>query len=110
MLERLIRFAAARRGAGVLARPARHVRKRRLLRAVAEYIEQVFPRQASRSRLGREARLDLTIGIEVRGPGGGQWSCTWSQGELLYLRPGLIDGATVVYHTDTATFNDVSEW
>jgi hypothetical protein len=73
----------------------------------AEYIEQVFPRQARRSRLAREAGLDLTVCIDLRGSGGGQWSCKWRKGEFLYTRAGFDDGAAVIYHTDTATFQAV---
>ena len=104
MLERLIRFAVAhrwgrnpRQTTPLQPRPAR----------CAEYIEQIFPRQARGSRLAREARLNLTVGIDLRGCGGGQWSCKWRQGELLYATSGLDDGAAVIYHTDTATFDAI---
>jgi len=108
MLERLIRFAVAKRwgrerkkGSGTIyAKPS-------LPSSCAEYIERVFPRQARRSRLAREAGLDLTVSIDIRGPGGGQWSCSWRQGELIWVRRGLEDGAAVTYHTDTATFQAV---
>jgi thioester reductase-like protein len=73
----------------------------------ADYIERIFPRQAKRSRLAREVGLDLTIGVVLRGPGGGQWSCKWVKGELIYARPGLDAEATVTYRTDTATFEAV---
>jgi thioester reductase-like protein len=107
MLERLIRFAAA-------SRWGRGPRQVAAARSSAEapwncgqYIEQIFPNQARRSRLAREAGLDLTVGIDLRGPGGGQWSCKWRQGELVYAKSGLEKDATVTYHTDTATFDAV---
>jgi predicted lipid carrier protein YhbT len=71
------------------------------------YIEKVFPRQARRSRLAREAGLDLTVGIDLQGPGGGQWSCKWEQGELTCVSCGLDEDAAVTYHTDPATLEAV---
>jgi thioester reductase-like protein len=107
MLERLIRFAVANRW-GRTPRQTTEARPRPMPASrCAEYIEQVFPRQARRSRLAREAGLDLTVCIDVRGPGGGQWSCKWRQGELIYVKSGLEDGAAVAYHTDAATFQAV---
>jgi thioester reductase-like protein len=107
MLERFIRFAVANRWGRtppqtkeVCPRPSAPSR-------CAEYIEQFFPKQARRSRLAREAGLDLTVCIDVRGPGGGQWSCRWSKGEFIDARRGLEDAAAVTYHTDTATFQAV---
>jgi thioester reductase-like protein len=107
MLERLIRFAVASRwgrsppqptdvGPGL---PARSF--------CAEYIERIFPKQARQSRLAREAGLDLTVCIDLRGLGGGQWSCKWKQGELVYARRGVENGAAVTYHSDTTTFHAV---
>jgi thioester reductase-like protein len=107
MLERLIRFAVTNRW-GRAARPTTEVRGRPAPAShCAEYIEQVFPKQARRSRLAREAGLDLTVCIDLRGPGGGQWSCQWRQGELIYARSGLDSDAAATYHTDTATFHAV---
>jgi thioester reductase-like protein len=104
MLERLLRFAVANRwGRAGNAAPPRAPRRW----GCAEYIEQVFPRQARRSRLAQEAGLDLAVCVDVRGPGGGQWSCKWRQGELAYARPGADDDAAVTYHTDTGTFHAV---
>src|SRR5262249_10014029 len=75
----------------------------------ADYVERTFPRRAQQSRLARAARLDLLVGLDVRGPGGGQWSCRWMQGELAYVRRGLEEGASVVYHTDPETFDAILE-
>ena len=107
MLEQLIRFAVANRWGRIRAQTT-EVRSQSAARSrCAEYIEQVFPRQARQSRLAREAGLDLTVGIDLRGPDGGQWSCAWRQGEFIYARSGLEDGAVVTYHTDTETFRAV---
>jgi thioester reductase-like protein len=102
LLERLMHFAVTSRWgrASTVDRPKSTTRS-----SCAEYLEQTFPRQARQSRLGREAGLDLTLAIEVRGPGGGQWSCTWKAGEFVGTRPGLADDAVVTYHTSTTTFH-----
>ncbi len=106
LLERLIRFATAHRHD---RNPAAAVPRPDSLSAspCARYIEQVFPDQARRSRLAREAGLDVTVSIDLRGPGGGRWSCTWKRGELVNVRSGLDAAAAVTYQTDTATFQDV---
>jgi thioester reductase-like protein len=101
LLQRLIRFAVARRwGRGPTADSAAPSR-------CAEYIEQVFPRQARRSGLARQMRLDVTINVDVRGPGGGQWACKWTAGELVWVHRGFDVKAQVTYHTDTTTFDAV---
>jgi len=107
VLERLIRFAMANRWGRTPPRTTEARLRPSNCASCAEYIEQVFPKQARRSRLAREAGLDLTVCIDLRGPGGGQWSCKWRQGELIYAKSGLEDGAAVTYHTDTATFQAV---
>jgi thioester reductase-like protein len=106
VLERLIRFAVASRwgrsplqtaGRGAQAAPS----------SCGEYIERTFPKLARRSNLAREAVLDVTVGIDVCGPGGGQWTCQWSKGVLICVKCGLGHGAAVTYHTDAATFHAV---
>jgi thioester reductase-like protein len=107
MLERLIRFAVANRW-GRSPPQTTEVCPRSPARSFcAEYIEQVFPKQARRSSLAREAGLDLTVCIDLRGPGGGKWSCKWRHGDLVFAKSGLDDGALLTYHTDTATFHAV---
>ncbi len=107
VLERLFRFAVENRWGRGPRQTAELPTPAPVPSRCAEYIEQIFPRQARRSRLGREAGLDLTICIDLRGPGGGQWSCKWKQGELVYARRGLEVDAAVTYHTDTATFHAI---
>jgi thioester reductase-like protein len=115
VLERLILFAATNRWGRTPSIRAATVREQRAgpaplrsgLGNPQEYIEHVFPRQAARSRLARAVGLDLTVGIDLRGPGGGQWSCKWRRGELVYAKRGLEEGTAVTYHTDTATFQAV---
>jgi thioester reductase-like protein len=102
LLERLINFAVAcnwgRGSAPGKGKPPPRS-------SCADYIERTFPPQARQSRLGREAGLDLTIGVDVHGPGGGQWSCTWKSGEFQATTPGLAEDALVIYHTSTTTFH-----
>lgn len=81
MLERLIRFAVADRWGRTPSRTTEVCRQPSARSWCGEYIEEVFPIQARRSSLAREAGLDLTICIDLRGPGGGQWSCKWSTRE-----------------------------
>jgi thioester reductase-like protein/predicted lipid carrier protein YhbT len=107
MLERLIRFAAVNRWGRAYRQATGSVVRQVPVSRCGTYIERVFPRQARRSKLAREARLDLTVSIDVRGPGGGQWSCKWNEGELVHARRGLEDGAVVTYHTDAATFDAI---
>jgi thioester reductase-like protein len=106
MLERLIRFAVANRF-GRARRQTTDARGTSLPSRCANYMERVFPKQARRSNLARDAGLDLTVCVDVRGPGGGQWSCSWRKGVLVYVKRGLEAGAAVTYQTDTATFHSV---
>jgi len=107
MLGRLIRFAVANNW-GRAARQTDGLRPRPFCPFdCADYIEKVFPRQARRSRLARDAGLDLTVSIDLQGEGGGQWSCQWRHGEFISAKKGLAGGAKVIYQTDTATFHSV---
>jgi thioester reductase-like protein len=72
--------------------------------ACASYFEETFPRQAGASALARAVGLDVVAAFDVRGPGGGQWSCRWTGGEFTGVRCGLDTGAAAVYRTDVATF------
>jgi thioester reductase-like protein len=107
MLERFIRFAEANRWRQTPVQVTES--RQRPLPTVncADYIEHVFPRQSRQSKLAREARLNLSVCIDLAGPCGGQWTCKWTQGELIYARSGLEVDATVTYHTDAATFQAV---
>jgi nucleoside-diphosphate-sugar epimerase/predicted lipid carrier protein YhbT len=107
LLRRLIRFAVADRWGR--ARPVRAAVSPPSAppSSCVQYVEQMFPRQARQSRLARAARLNLLVALDIRGPGGGQWSCQWTHGELTYVRRGLEDHAEVTYQTDLATFEAV---
>jgi predicted lipid carrier protein YhbT len=47
------------------------------------------------------------MAFDVRGSGGGQWSCRWQDGELVQVTRRLEASATVVYRTDGATFDAI---
>jgi thioester reductase-like protein len=72
-----------------------------------EYIEEIFPARARQSSLGLAASLEVVVGIDVRGPGGGQWTCRWSAGELANVGRGLSPEADIIYHFDADTFDDL---
>jgi nucleoside-diphosphate-sugar epimerase len=101
-LERLILFAEA----DEWGRSRRRSGRGQGTVDCADYVEWFFPDAARRSTLAR-LPLDLTFGLEVRGPGGGRWRCRWSGRELAEVRRGPAAGAAVVYRMDRATFDSV---
>jgi thioester reductase-like protein/putative sterol carrier protein len=106
MLARLIRYAVSD-GWGRRSRrnPTRAVSRARINCRL--YVEEVFPSAMRRSRVARAAGLDVTVALEVIGPGGGQWTCEWIGGDLASVHRGLREGAEVRYRTDSDTFDDV---
>ncbi len=102
-LQRLIRFAVAdhwgRRGP--TAEPCS-------TSFCTRYLEQTFPELARHSPLARAVGLEVAVGFDVRGPGGGRWSCRWEGGEFRGVSRGLGPNAAAVYHTDPATFEAVA--
>jgi nucleoside-diphosphate-sugar epimerase len=101
LLSRLILFAVADRW----GRPDREPSRGGAGADCSRYVEQFFPESARRSSLAR-VPLDVTVGLEVAGRGGGCWTCRWVGGEPI-VRRGLAPGADVVYRTDLATFDAV---
>ncbi|HEV3262662.1 MAG TPA: SDR family oxidoreductase [Gemmataceae bacterium] len=104
MLRRLIHFAVADDWGRARAHAAKEAVDPPARSLCASYLEEVFPRQARKSRLAKSAGLNLLVALDIRGPGGGQWSCRWIDGELSCVTRGLEDQAEVTYQTDTATF------
>ena len=102
LLARLIRYAVADRWGRRGPRQARETAA--VPSPCARYVEEIFPQQARRSRIAHAAGLHLAVGLDVAGPGGGQWSCRWAGGELTYVARGLEAQADVTYHTDADTF------
>jgi nucleoside-diphosphate-sugar epimerase len=103
VLERMFRFAEA---AG-WGRRSRRPRPSRV--DCANYVEQTFPLLARHSPVARAAGLDVIVGLDVRGHGGGQWSCKWAGGELREIQRGLSEQARVTYQLDVPTFAAVTE-
>ena len=101
LLTRLIRFAVADRWGRS---------QRRVVAAAgincAHYVERFFPEAVRRSSLAR-LPIDVTVGLDVRGAGGGRWSFRCGGGEARLLRRGTERGAEVVYRMDVATFEAV---
>ncbi|HKI34550.1 MAG TPA: SDR family oxidoreductase [Gemmataceae bacterium] len=101
MLARLIRFAVADQW----GRSGRKKSPPATGRACASYVESFFPESLRRSSLGR-IPVDVTVGLDVAGAGGGRWSCRLRGGEPM-VRRGLAAEAEVVYRMDLATFEAV---
>jgi hypothetical protein len=74
----------------------------------SHYMEQFFPESARRSVLSR-IPLEIVIGLEIRGAGGGGWSYRWAKGELIQMRRDLDPQAQVVFRMDMPTFESIVE-
>jgi thioester reductase-like protein len=72
--------------------------------ACGHYLERVLPEKARRFPLARALPAGLVFGFDLRGPGGGVWSCRWAGGGRLEVWRGPDAGAAAVYRTDVATF------
>jgi nucleoside-diphosphate-sugar epimerase len=101
-LERLIRFAVA----DDWGRARRRSGRGRPGVDCSDYLERFFPAAARGSVLGR-LPLELTVGLEVRGPGGGRWACRWRGPGPAEVRREPPVGADVVYRMDRPTFESV---
>ena len=102
LLARLIRFAVADRWGRARGRTAGG----RVSIDCARYVEQFFPESLRRSSLAR-LPIDVTVGLHVRGAGGGRWWFRCGGGQVLHLRRGTERGAEVVYRMDRPTFEAV---
>jgi thioester reductase-like protein len=105
LLERLIEFAVANHWG---RRPSPNTMAIASIGSpCAEYFEDIFPTQARISTLARTVGLDLLVGFDIQGQGGGQWSCRWSHGEFKYSQGGLEPGAVLIYQMNLDTFEDI---
>jgi thioester reductase-like protein len=95
VLARLIRFALADRWG--------HAHNGSARVDCAHYVEEFFPQAVRRSSLA-QVPLDLTVGLDVEGAGGGRWTCRWVRGELMGVRRGRHGPVEVAYRLDPATF------
>jgi hypothetical protein len=99
MLGRLIRFAIADRFGR-----SRRLRPRKAGQIdCADYVERFFPESVCQSSLAL-VPLNVTIGLDVFGPGGGRWSCRWIEGELQPVQKKFQGALDVVYRLDCAAF------
>jgi nucleoside-diphosphate-sugar epimerase len=106
LVERLLRFAQEDRwgrgknpGDGPPARAAGSV--------CAHYLEHLLPERARHSPLVHALPAGLVLAFDVRGPGGGVWSCRRVGDCCLEVRRGLDPGAAVVYRIDVSTLDDL---
>jgi thioester reductase-like protein len=97
LLARLIRFAVADRW----GRASRQRGRPRI--NCAEYVERFFPAAAAGSTLAQLA-LDVDVGLDVRGAGGGLWTVRFRPQQAASVRRGGVARAAIVYRTDVATF------
>jgi nucleoside-diphosphate-sugar epimerase len=72
----------------------------------ADYVERFFPASASGTALA-QVPVDVTLGLEVRGPGGGGWIVRLQPGEPAEVEPGPVSDVPILYRTDVATFEAV---
>jgi thioester reductase-like protein len=98
LLSRLVRFAIADRWGR-----RREADARKAAVDCADYVERYFPAAAADSFLA-ELPLHITLGFQVRGPGGGEWHCRLRSGRVTEVTRGLNDRPEVTYHTDSETF------
>ena len=106
LLRRLVSFAVADRwGRGQRATVHSAASESRL--DCRRYIEESFPKAARQSSLARSIGLEAVVGLDVRGPAGGQWTLTWIGGELIDVRRGLSENADAIYRLDATTFDRV---
>ena len=71
-----------------------------------DYVERFFPEAVRHSALA-DVPLDVTLGLEVRGPAGGTWCCRWEGGELVSVERGAAGRPEVVYRLDPPVFEAV---
>jgi nucleoside-diphosphate-sugar epimerase len=102
LLRRLIQLAIADRW----GRPHPRQPQERIAIDCARYVENFFPQSLRRSTLAR-IPVEITVGLDVRGEGGGQWSFRCSGGDLVTLRRGGEQRADVLYRMDVGTFEAV---
>jgi thioester reductase-like protein len=102
LLARLIRFGAADRWGR-----ARRGKSRGSARLdCARYVEQFFPESVARSVLSR-LPVDVTLGLDVRGAGGGRWTLRLRPGEPVEVRRGATSAAPIVYRLSPETFEAI---
>jgi hypothetical protein len=71
-----------------------------------DYTERFLPEAARQSVLSR-IPLDITLALDIRGPGGGGWSYRWNHGELTEVCSELDPKAHVIFRMDLDTFEAI---
>jgi thioester reductase-like protein len=72
----------------------------------AHYLERVLPGQLRQSSLAPGLPRDLHFALDIRGAGGGPWSCRWAD-DTLSVRRGFDAGASVIFHIESTAFEDL---
>ncbi|MCA9116183.1 MAG: SDR family oxidoreductase [Planctomycetaceae bacterium] len=52
---------------------------------------------------------DGVVGLQVNGPGGGQWELRLNHGRVIEARPGLTSQCTATFYLNTGTFRGLSD-
>jgi thioester reductase-like protein len=73
---------------------------------LGHYLERILPARMRRSPLAQALPRDLLFVLDVRGPGGGQWSCRCGEGSLR-VRRGRAADAAVIYRLDAPTLTSL---
>jgi thioester reductase-like protein len=101
LLRRLIRFAMADRWGR-----RREATSTTAIFDCALYLEEFFPAAVQRSTLAA-LPLDVTVGLDVRGPGGGRWTCRFTDGQPPLIVRACVQLPEVVYRLDAGTFAEI---
>jgi thioester reductase-like protein len=106
LLTRLIQFAIADRWGRVRrGRPGLEASTSGF--DCREYVEENFPNAAGQSSLARTIALEVVVGLDVSGPTGGEWTLSWSKGELASVCRGHTQEPDVCYRFTAATFEQI---
>jgi nucleoside-diphosphate-sugar epimerase len=102
LLARLIRSAVA----DDWGRSATRGPRRQAALDCAHYVERFFPEAVRRSTLAR-LPVDVTVSLEVVGPGGGRWSFCCAGGAVRQVRRQADPDSEVLYRLDVGTFEEI---
>src|SRR5579883_92434 len=70
---------------------------------LAHHLEHVLPEKVRHSPIASALPHGLLFVLDIRGEGGGTWSCCWADG-MLNVRRGLDAAAVVTYRMDSSIF------
>lgn len=73
---------------------------------LGHYLECILPARMQRSPLANALPNGMVFVLDVRGPGGGQWSCRCGERTLTVWR-GRAANAALTYRLDAATLDDL---